>query len=949
MRPRGRWLPGALLVAVAAMGIAASPASAAFGLDAARVAFTEADGSADTLAGSHPFEFTTSFSLNTEIVPEGAQDPVSGEVVDGEVPVGSLKDLALDQMAGLIGSQTAVPRCTSAQFNARVEGRPLCPDGTAVGVVGIKAEFGTFPVDSDVAVHDAVYNLEPSPGEAAKLGFVALNVPITIDVTVSDRPPYNLVAHLNDAPQSLLLYASEFTLWGNPADPAHDGLRGQCVGEVVKSTEEPVSLGSCAAEVEGRPVAEKPFLTLPRSCQAPLTTVLLADSWQAPGAFAPPLPVQTPAMTDCPALAFAPTVTASGTEPAAESPSGLDFDLEVNDPGLEEPLGRADSDIERATVVLPEGFTTNPSVAAGLGACSLGQYEAEALRFDPAEGCPESAKVGSATVTSPLLQEAVGGQVYVARQGENRFGSLLALYLILRDEKDGILIKQPLRVDPDPRTGRLTTTVEEIPQLPFADFHLHFRDGPRAPLITPATCGSYALAADLVPYAAGVPPVQATANLTVTSGAGGSACAASPAQLPNAPVFQAGTIDPTAGAYSPFVLRLHREDGSQQFSSIAATLPDGLLGKPAGIAYCPDSQIAKLAAAGGEGQALPEREAPSCPPASRVGSVTVAAGAGGEPFQVRGQAYLAGPYKGAPLSLEIVTPAIAGPVDLGVVVVRTALQVDPLTARITAVSDPIPTILHGLPLDVRSIAIDMDRPDFTLNPTSCEPKAIVGTETSTLGSVAPLSQYFQARNCGALVFKPKLQISLKGGTRRTAHPALRAVVTYPRGGGYANIARAQVGLPHAEFLDQQNLDKVCTQADLKAGTCPRKSIYGHVKAWTPLLDEPLEGPVYVAVGFGYKLPALVADLNGQIRVLLAGRIDTDRQHGIRTTFVTVPDAPVERFVLQLKGGPKYGLLENSEDICRKPQRAIARFVAQNGKAVDLAPRIANDCGGGGKR
>jgi hypothetical protein len=296
------------------------------------------------------------------------------------------------------------------------------------------------------------------------------------------------------------------------------------------------------------------------------------------------------------------------------------------------------------------------------------------------------------------------------------------------------------------------------------------------------------------------------------------------------------------------------------------------------------------------------------------------------------------------ISLEIITPAIAGPFDLGTVAIRTALQVDPITTQIIAVSDLIPTILHGLPLDIRSISIEMNRPDFTINPTGCEAKSITGTAISTLGSTASLSQYFQAASCSSLKFKPTLRLSLKGQTRRAGHPALRAVLTYPKGAGYSNVARAQVGLPHSEFLDQGSIAQACTKPVLLAEACPAKSVYGKVKAWSPLLEKPLEGNVYLVGGFGYELPALVADLNGQIRVLLVGKIDTDKQKGIRNTFEAVPDAPVERFELTLKGGPKYGLLENSENLCRKGQKARTTFVAQNGRRVSDAVRIANECG-----
>lgn len=318
-----------------------------------------------------------------------------------------------------------------------------------------------------------------------------------------------------------------------------------------------------------------------------------------------------------------------------------------------------------------------------------------------------------------------------------------------------------------------------------------------------------------------------------------------------------------------------------------------------------------------------------------------------------GNAYLAGPYKGAPLSLVIITPAVAGPFDLGTVVVRAALQVDPETAQIHVVSDPFPRVLDGIPLDIRSIAVRVDRNQFTINPTSCEVMSVTGQVTSVVGRTANLDNRFQVGGCNQLKFKPKLQLSLKGSTKRTGHPALKAVLTYPKGGGYANVRRAQVNLPHSEFIEQNNLNKTCTKPVLLEGKCPANSIYGKAKAWSPLLEKPLEGNVYLVGGYGFKLPALVAELDGQIRILLAGKVDSGPNKGIRNTFEAVPDAPVEKFELNLKGGPKYSLLVNSENLCKKPQRAITRFTAQNGKVLQAKPLIANDCKkkskGGGKK
>jgi hypothetical protein len=443
--------------------------------------------------------------------------------------------------------------------------------------------------------------------------------------------------------------------------------------------------------------------------------------------------------------------------------------------------------------------------------------------------------------------------------------------------------------------------------------------------------------------------VRETATFEINGGAGGGACARTPGELPNSPAFSAGTLSSKAGSYSPFVLRMSRADGSQQFSRISTTLPNGLLGKLAGIPYCPEAGIAQAAARAAEGQGATELADPSCPASSQVGTVTVGSGAGPEPLYVEGKAYLAGPYKGAPLSLEIITPAIAGPFDLGVVAVRTALQVDPFTVEITADSDPIPTILHGLPLDVRSIAVNVSRTNFTFNPTSCEPKSISGSAISTLGTVTPVMQYFQATDCNALRYKPELKLALRGPTKRSGHPALKATLTIPKRGSYTNTARIQVGLPHSAFLDQGNLDKVCTQPQLRSATCPQRSVYGHIKVWTPVFEKPLQGNVYIGVGFGHKLPDLVTELNGQVRVLLHGRIDTTKHEGIRNTFEYVPDAPYSKVVLELKGGKKYGLLENSENLCDKAQKANVQFTAQNGLVDGFRQEIANDCSHGHDR
>jgi hypothetical protein len=921
-----RFLLTALLAGI--LGAAYAPSAyAAFGLNGVSVSFSsDAAESVQTVAGSHPYALTTAFRVNTKLNP-GLE----------EVPDGEIRTFNLNLPAGIVGNPTATPQCLGVDFvTLNTSGIPNCADDTAVGLAG-----SIVTHQDNKYVWKPLYNLVPSHGEAAKLGFYLLNVPVTVDVGVKQDSPYNVTASSINIPQTTPVFGAKVVTWGNPEDPSHNPLRGTCMSDellpvrTAENASELAPLGNC-----GTDAPESAFLTLPRSCNGSVRFVATAESWLT--SEQSEVKGETPGFTNCGELSFDPTIAAGGSNSSGESPSGLDFHLEFHDPGLTDPGQRAQSDLKETVVTLPEGFTTNPSVANGLTACTLDEYRLEGGEFGSGPGCPESSDIGTVEVTTPLLKEKLTGQIYVAKQRENPFNSLIALYMIIRNENLGILVKQALKVEPDPVTGRLTSTVTDIPQLPFSDFRLHFRDGSRAPLITPATCGRYDVQADLIPAAEGVAPLHRTASLQVSSGAEGGHCASSPSQLPNVPSFSAGTVSPRAGAYSPFVLRLSRSDGSQQFSSISTTLPKGLVGRIAEIPYCPDTGLAQAASRTQESQGALEISSPSCPKSSEVGTVTAASGAGPDPLYVSGHAYLAGPYKGAPFSLEIITPAIAGPFDLGVVAIRTALQVNLKSAEITAVSDPIPTILHGLPLDVRSIAINMSRPDFTLNPTSCEPKSITGSATSTLGSIAQLSQYFQASGCGGLNFGPKLSLKLRGKTRRAGHPSLRAVVTYPKG-SYANIARAQVGLPHSEFLDQGNIREVCTQPKLLSNTCPKKSIYGRAKAWTPLLAQPLEGPVYLGVGYGHTLPDLVADLQGQIRILLNGKVDQTKQKGLRNTFEAVPDAPVSKFILELKGGPKYGLIENSENICRRKQKASVKLTAQNGKVLQFAQPIANEC------
>jgi uncharacterized repeat protein (TIGR01451 family) len=890
---------------------------------------TGPDGLPVGAAASHPYQYTTSFAVNLVPSPPGSAFPF--------VPAeGDLKDVEVALPPGLAANPTAVDRCSAQDFitvKAVVtpqggDSRPnQCPPGSAVGVAIVEQLEGTgglrkFPV----------YNLIPPPGMPAQLGFLVLGAPVYINTKIRSEGDYAAIGFLDQVTEAQRVTASRIFIWGTPWEESHDPVRGKCA--------ETVEL----CPVVGTP---RPFLRLPSSCDYPLLTTISYTTWAKPATGAS-ASFEEPAPVGCESPPFDPEIEAKPTTNVADSPSGLHFNLHLPQKENEDPEGLGEADLKDATVTLPKGLLVNPSSADGLAACSLSEIGYQGFKegkpsfsANPAN-CPDAAKVGSVQVTAPAVDHPLPGSVYLATPHENPFNSLIAIYIAVHDPQTGVVVKLAGEVTPDPVTGQLSTTVKQSPQVPFEDFDFNFFEGARAPLRTPATCGTHTTTSSLKPWSAPASGPDATPSdsFQIAQSPGGGSCPTTPGAQPNSPSFEAGTEAPVAGAYSPFVLKLARADGSQEIKGIDLTLPPGLTGKLAGLSYCPEGSLAAASAKSGKA----EQSSPSCPTSSELGTVAVAAGAGPAPYHAQGKAYLAGPYKGAPISMAVITPAVAGPFDLGTVVVRAAFQIDPETARIRAVSDPLPRILQGIPLDVRSIALRVDRPDFTLNPTSCDPFAFSGQALSVLDQVASLSSHFQVGGCQDLAFKPKLSLRLKGGTKRADHPQLTATLKMPPKG--ANIAKAQVALPRSVFLDQANIRTICTRVQFAASACPKGAVYGYAKAWTPLLDQPLQGPVYLRSSDNL-LPDLVADLNGQIHVVLHGRTDSIRG-GIRNTFEGVPDAPASKFTLTLKGG-KRGLLVNSRNICKGKNRATAIFTAQSGKVSEFRPVLEAKCGGKGRK
>lgn len=888
-------------------------ARAEFGLTPGTAAVTalNRDGTIDLRAGSHPYSYNVHFQFNTDGT--------------GKVEGGEPRNVIIDLPPGLIGNPEAVPGCPREKFEG---GAPNCPSTTQIGV--LRAILPGFP-----EAFGPIYNLEPPPGTAAQLGFS--NVTGLEALQSASLRPGDYGVHVNTPDIPIEVASVTATIWGTPADPEHTPERGPEGSGFEIPSEAPLL----------------PFLTLPTSCQGSPSVTIQADSKLAPGVFSS---VTVPtldkggnevSLAGCDLIPFSPKALAATSLNSADSASGLQFDLQLPNQGLLDSEARSETVPVKTEVALPAGIIANPAAAGGLGVCSEAQFNSAQADSGPGQGCPQSSKLGTLVANSPLLDEPVEGAVYLATPHANPFGSLIALYIVAAAPQRGVVIKQAGVVTPNPVTGQLTTTFDHLPPIPYSSFTLRLREGARAPLITPQTCGTYTATAKLYPFSDPGTETVRTAPFNITSGAGGSPCAASEAQLPIKPALAAGANYPIAGAYSPFSFRLTRQDGEQRFGAVSSTLPLGLVGRLAGIPYCSESAIATAISRSYEGGGAVELASPSCPAASRVGSVTATAGAGPAPYAVSGTAYLAGPYQGAPLSLVIVTPALAGPFDLGVVVVRAGIHVDESSAQITVRSDALPRIVHGIVLDIRGVSIDVDRDQFALNPTSCREKSVGASVTSLAGITASLQNRFQVGACGALGFKPSVSLSLKGGTRRTQHPKLRAVVTYPKG-DYANIARASVILPSTEFIDPARVANPCTRPQFAEGRCPAGSVLGTATAYTPLLDKPLTGKVYFrANGGARELPDMVVDLKGQVHLTLVGFVDAVVKKGtdisrIRNTFAQVPDAPVSKFVLELKGG-KQGLLVNSRNLCKEKPRATVKLRSQNELDHNFMAAIATSC------
>jgi hypothetical protein len=915
----------AALVAIAATMVALavpSTAIAAFGVSKWEAGTCNSDicdyNSSQSLfytqvAGRPPFGITD-FSFNT--------DAILG------LPDGNIRNVRVDLPPGLSVNPQATPQCSEAELAA--PGSLGClAKGAQVGNVQV-TPLQPGILGSGLPVGAPVYNVVPKPGEPAEFGFQVnllniVNISVFLEGTVNWENDYHEGFTIRQIPDTVPLARSRLVFNGRAGDNS--------------------------------------FITVGSDCSGSTKTGLTVDSHQSPTRLHyDTVPIQPvgPAIqpTGCNKVPFNPGIAVDPGTTKADSPTGGAVNATVPFQPSQE-IGQAN--VKRAEVTLPLGMGLNPAAAPKLQACTDAQFGkgiaiGDLSRFaDPAGvhpppiGCPPQSVIGSVAIQTPVLPaNSISGTVYLGNQlsRDPTSGQEYRIFVNAESPRYGVFVRLLGAISANPLTGQLTAIFDEpsqggLPQVPFSSFRLAF-DGAKGPLTSPPTCGPNATTSRMLPWT-GSPPATPSGSFVLTSAPRGGACAKTMASRPFNPGFTAGPADRGVKEFTPFMTHFSRPDGLQELKGVDILLPEGATAKLAGVPYCPPAEIKDAAARAGAA----ERKNPSCPDNSKIGVASVQAGTGTTPLKIDGDVYLAGPYKGARLSLVTVTPAVAGPFDLGVVVVRVPLFLDPETAQIHPLTNAIPDVFGGAKLSIGSIFVNVNRKEFALNGTNCRQQATAGallgggadpTNPATFSSFK-VSDPFKGVGCERLKFKPKLKLRLFGKTKRAKHPRLRAALrTRPKD---ANIARASVALPHALFLDQASLGTVCTRPQFAANECPKRSIYGKARAFTPLLGKPLEGPVILRSS-NNTLPDMVAHLEGQVDIDLVGRIDSFRG-GIRTTFDRTPDVPVDKFVLTLPGG-KHGLLVTSRNLCKAPVKAIVQLKGQNGKKANRRQKLRTPCG-----
>lgn len=913
-------------------------------------------GAPDTQAGDHPYELATRIDLNTKMgnIPETSLLPTT---------VGKgVRDIVVDLPPGVLGNATTTPKCTFGQLQAFPQS---CPLGTMVG------HISTEPESSDTA-NAPIFNMVPQKGVAAEFAFTdaLFNTHVIVASLAPTPAGYVLRATAHEIPDVDISDVIT-TFYGDPAEH-FDQLHPVCTFTGNEASKYQTS--ACTEEnaehegnyeLMGTAFTPVPFFTTPSDCSGqPLDTTIYADSWEHPGTFNvdgtpdvegpgsegwAKMVSESPPVSGCDLLRFDPEAfSAQPDTSAADTATGLSMDLKV--PQSEQPQTLATPPLRDTTVTLPAGLIPNPAFASGLVGCSeaqigwLGHSPSELTEFSPqAPSCPNESKIGSVEVTTPLLEKPLVGSLYLARQNENPFASILAGYIVIDDPTTGIIVKIPGKLTLNPATGQVTGVFNEAPQAPFSELKLRFFGGSTGELATPVSCGTYTTTGQLTPWSApqSGTPAEVSDSFQVNTGC-----------TPGfAPAFAAGTTSPQAGSYSPFTLSFSRQDQEQEISGLTVSLPPGVTAKIAGVAKCSDAEIQ---AAANNPSGASEAASPSCPAASEVGTVQAGSGVGPEPLSLSGKAYLTGPYKGAPLGLAVIVPALAGPFDLGNVVVRTALYINPNDTHVTAVSDPLPTIVDatgadgvtdGFPDRIKTINVTLNRNTYILNPTNCNPTSINATFTSTSGATSPASQRFQVGGCRELPFKPSFTVSTQGHASKAAGASLHVHVTSAP--GQANIAKVKTDLPKQLPSWLPTLQKACLAATFATNpaSCPEGSLVGTATAVSPLIAAPFTGPAYLVSHGGAAFPDLEIVLQAEgITIVLDGK--TDIKKGITISdFETVPDQPVSSFELTLPMGPHHVLATNvpeklNHNLCGQTLNMPTLITGQNGATVKQTTKIS---------
>ncbi len=886
----------------------------------------EEGGGADVRAGSHPFQLITSLGV-TET---GKEEPVS-----------LTKNLKFSLPPGLIGNPNATKQCSQTDFNTILPGPiNLCGPETAVGEAQVTIEeptgFSTGPQARTVPI----FNLEPAPGEPARFGLVVEKDPVVLDTAVRTGSDYGIVVTASSSSEVAGLISSTVSFWGVPGDSRHNSQRGwNCAanGELVGGPAACEAQQKKEAEVQQTEKAEgkepAPFLALPTSCGMQLAAPAQIQSWVPGAQYTPAFQSEfSESLESCNLLPFNPSISVRPETQSGSSPTGLAVDVEVPQP--ETPEGLAESAVRSTTVALPEGIELSPAAAGGLLACSASQVgfiggnessQTENDQFSPElASCPDAAKVGTVSIESPDLANPLTGGAYLATQDTNPFKSPLVLYLIARDPVSGVLVKLAGSVSPNGSTGQLVSTFANTPQVPFKSLKLNFFGGGRASLSTPPGCGTYTTTSSFTPWS-GNPAATPSAAFSISSGPGGGGCTSEPF----APTFQAGVTSNQAGAFSPFTLTIGNPDGDQALGTLTMHLPSGAAALLSSVTPCPEPSASENA----------------CGSESLIGHSSASSGLGGEPYTLPGSVYLTGPYKGAPFGLSVVTPAVAGPFNLGDVTVRSTINVNPETAAVTITSDPFPTIIKGVPTQLKQINVTVDRPSFEFNPTNCNPMSVTGTLTGAKGASANVASPFQVANCASLPFTPKLTATAGGQASKADGASLNVLVT-SAGLGQDNIAKVDLTLPQVLPSRLSTIQKACVLVIFEANpaACDEGSVIGKATISTPVLKSPLMGPAYLVSHGGAAFPDVEFVLQGEgITLVLDGK--TDIKKGITySRFEATPDAPFTSFITELPTGPHSALTayvpaSKKYSLCGTPLVMPTEITAQSGAVIRQTTNI----------